>query len=85
MRYAASEKLEIICTVETSSLGERRTLAHIDILKFDQAECRGFDSRRPLQLNQWAGRSPLRSEGPRHTLGAVRDICGIRCHAVVLG
>ncbi len=31
MRYPASEKLEIICTVEQSALGVRRTLQQVGI------------------------------------------------------
>lgn len=49
MRYVASEKLEIIRTVEQSSLGVRRTLAQIGISRstfynwYDRYVLRGFD------------------------------------------
>src|ERR1700688_806786 len=49
MRYAASEKLEIIRTVEQSSLGMRRTLGQIGIPRstfynwYDRYVSEGFD------------------------------------------
>jgi transposase InsO family protein len=62
MRYAASEKLEIIRTVEQSSLGVRRTLAQISIPRstfynwYDRYVTDGFDGladRKPSPAAVW--------------------------------
>ena len=58
MRYAASEKLEIIRTVETSSLPVRRTLAQIGIPKstfytwLDRYAAGGLDALEDRKANQ---------------------------------
>ena len=66
MRYVASEKLEIIRTVEQSSLGVKRTLAQIGIPRatfynwYGRYVAEGFDGledrkpvRRQIILDTW--------------------------------
>ena len=62
MRYSASEKYEIIRTVERSSLPVKKTLQRLDIRRstfyawlkrFEEGGIAGLDDRKPVPRSVW--------------------------------